>query len=63
MPRGKEKLWGDAVKTIEIELSDEELCRIVGEHVGKERGEKIGQLEIVLSDDELRFVRFRVRSA
>jgi hypothetical protein len=49
------------MKTIEIELSDEELCRIVGEHLRKEIGEDIGVLEITETDDQRRFTRFRVK--
>lgn len=49
------------MKTIEIELSDEELCRIVGEHLRKESGKDIGVLEITEADDQRRFTRFRVK--
>jgi hypothetical protein len=49
------------MKTIEIELSDEELCRIVGEHLRKESGKDIGVLEISETDDQCRVIRFRVK--
>jgi hypothetical protein len=49
------------VKTNEIELSDDELCRIVGEYIGKEKGETLGKMEITETDDQRRFTRFRVK--
>lgn len=49
------------MKTIEIELSDEELCRIVGEHIREESGKDIGVLEISEADDLRRVTRFRVK--
>jgi len=42
-------------------LSDEELCKIVGEYIAEEKGEIVGMLEITETDDKRRYTRFRVK--